>query len=611
MDEKVAVNYIYFGILFFILSFLHVYHILLIENVSPLHYGLYIFCAMGQCFFEITGLALINCVLVRYCSKIFHLLFIVLTFLLFLAHVVDFSTIRILGMTIWYIFGFVFAESLDNFIEMLYATNLPIISWITGGIGAVVLLVSGIFFFQKCDQWARKKPWVLSQKSLLFSMGAIFSALIGAGFFTPSEGAPCIAALPWKTTFASSRNPHLKIGHLKAHCTELEHKAKLQSLSLKAVRKPNIFLFIAESLRADFLTPFVAPHLSTFQALPLVFSAANGTHLSWFSIFHSVYPFYWDERHPQKWRSGSLPLQMLKEAGYQVHVYSASRLKYYRMDERLFGEDKKLADNLHLFGQNAACASHENDSACMAALLQDLDHSHEGNLFVIFLDSTHFGYSWPLKETLLPAPPAINYLNVAYSNQSVEGVKNRYRNAVHFIDTLFGQFWEKLKKNPAGKEAVVVFTGDHGEEFFEEGCIFHASHLSAMQTRVPLYLHLGSKKIKTPPLASHLDIFPTLLHHIFGQEVCSEWFDGESLLKPRRKSFVVATRYNASRTPFEFLIHNGARELTARLKGRGAIECIAHRDQYNRALDLDAEAIKSHFQEPLEVLFPCNTIYQK
>ncbi len=618
MDERQPINYIYFGILFVLLAFVHIYHLFLIEGSPLFHRWFYVFCSIGQCFLEIGALVVINRFLARYFKRGINEIFIVLTFLLFLAHLVDFPMIRILGMTIWYVFDFIFAESLENFIEMLYATNLSIMSWILAGVALLVLPVLGVLFFRLGERWSRKKSLKLNDSTLGISLvvGLVALTLVdGLAYrlIAPKENSHYLKALPWKTTLFSETKLTLKVGRLKGSSSETAQQAVLTELSLKAVRRPNIFLFVAESLRDDVLTKDVAPALAKFKAKNRAcchsLSAANGTHLSWFSLFHSVYPFYWGERHPGSWKSGSLPLQILKKSGYKVHVYSASRLRYYQMDERLFGKEHELADTFQVFGLDAAQENHENDSACMSALMQDLDKSKEGHLFIVFLDSTHFGYSWPSHEALEPAPSEIDYLKIAYSNEQAESVKTRYRNAVHFVDSLFGRFWKKLKQSPAGKEAVVVFTGDHGEEFFEEGRMFHASNLNTMQTHVPIYYRLGSKKSHANELSSHLDIFPTLLHHVFGKEVCEEWFDGESLLKPRRKNFVISTRYNASRAPYEFLIHNGKKQLIARFKDRSnilnsrALEVVACRDENDQPLDLKLEHIQSEFQEPLEVLF--------
>lgn len=610
MEEKPIINYIYFGLLFSLLSFIHIYHLSLIQGASSFLYMSY---AVGQCFLEITGLMIIYHYLSRYVKQSLNTLFIALTFLLFLAQLIDFPMIRILGMTIWYIFGFIFAESLENFIEMLYATNLPLLYWLLGGIAALFVPILGILLFRAGENWSKKKPLNLRPSGLGMSMVLGLVGLLSVDRSLDQDQKSCIKALPWKMTFFSSNHPTLNVGPLKAHLSEQEHLDQLGDFSLKPARKPNIFLFICESTRSDAVTAAIAPTLAKFKAKhqtsPYSLSASNGTHLSWFSMFHSVYPFYWGQRDPKTWQSGSLPLQILKKAGYQVHVYSASRLKYYQMDEKLFGKEHYLADHFQQFGLDPRHENHENDTACISALMHDVDQHREGHCFIVFLDSTHFGYSWPQKTTLKPSPAYVDYLKIACSNTAVEGVKNRYCNAVHFIDTLFEDVMRKLKQTRWGKEAVVIFTGDHGEEFFEEGQIFHASHLSPMQTQVPLYCKLGSKQLPSQPVSSHLDIFPTILHHVFGKEVFSHWFNGESLLKQRRQNFIISTRYNASRTPFEFLIHNGKQELTLRFKNprdilkSKALEMISCRTAFGKPLELKLEQIKTEFEEPIKTLF--------
>ena len=88
-------------------------------------------------------------------------------------------------------------------------------------------------------------------------------------------------------------------------------------------------------------------------------------------------------------------------------------------------------------------------------------------------------------------------------------------------------------------EAVIVFTGDHGEEFREEGKLFHASNLNLYQTSVPIYYKLGSKEAPKSQirLSSHVDIFPTILHHVDGSDRLAQYFDGQSLLLDQSPRF--------------------------------------------------------------------------
>ena len=66
---------------------------------------------------------------------------------------------------------------------------------------------------------------------------------------------------------------------------------------LTAAAQPNIYLFVIETLRRDFVNGETAPHLISFanENTNFASSYANGnwTPLSWFAIFHSDFPYNW------------------------------------------------------------------------------------------------------------------------------------------------------------------------------------------------------------------------------------------------------------------------------------------------------------------------------
>jgi len=280
------------------------------------------------------------------------------------------------------------------------------------------------------------------------------------------------------------------------------------------------------------------------------------------------------------------------------------------MQERVFGQDSSVANTLQVFGQGEERESHENDSECIATLMQDLSKYPEGHVFIVFLESTHFGYSWPQQETVFPVLGELDYLKLSCFNDEVEVVKNRYQNEAPFVDGLFGQFLKKLETVPGGEEAVVVFTGDHGEEFLEQGHIFHASNLSSMQTHVPLYFRFGTSSPKASrEIVSHLDIFPSIIDHVLGDTTFTSWFDGESILRSPKNHFAIATRYNGSRSPYEFLIHTGNDQLIARFENPSAIfksnalEIISRKDKKNQSLEINTEHVKDDFKKAFDALF--------
>lgn len=611
MNGRFRVNYVYFGIFFFFIAFVHIFQLFLIDHATFLHRSFYIIYALGQCLME-TGVLLL---LANYFAG---RLFIVFTFLLLLIHAIDFPLIRIMDMTVWYAIDFVRAESYTNFIEMLRASNVSMTSWVIAGVAALTIPLIGIGFFYLTDRLSKKRPLYLSNSTAVFSLFSVLLFITIFDFKTyvftpPATDTKFLKALPWKTTLFSIPNPHWKLrSPLAAKSSESNYLLELSQRQFLAQKKPNIFLFIAESIREDFITPQITPHLAQFQKECAYYknaiSGANATQFSWFSIFHSVYPLHWESRRPTAWKSGSPSLQILKKLGYKIHLFSSARLEYYQMNELLFGTDRSLADSYHVFAEDHEKKIYENDTACIDSLLDHLDES-EGNLYLVFLDSTHFDYSWPEADSLVPAPDKIDYLSVACT-LGIEDVKSRYINALHFIDSLMGRFFKKLETLEMGKEAVIVMTGDHGEEFLEQGNIFHASSLSSMQTRVPLLCRFGSKAPINQEMASHVDIFPSILHHLLGHADFSDWFDGESLLQPRQKNFVVSTRYNASRAPYEFLIHNGHQQLIARFdnprqifKSRN-LHLVSLRDRFDRLIEINSAEVDHEFKAAFKTLFP-------
>jgi membrane-anchored protein YejM (alkaline phosphatase superfamily) len=277
------------------------------------------------------------------------------------------------------------------------------------------------------------------------------------------------------------------------------------------------------------------------------------------------------------WSSGSPPLQMLKKLGYRIHLYCSAQLNYYGMETLLFGKDLSLVDSYQKFLHPHPITASDADTKAIFSLKEDLSKDpslKEGNLFIIFLDSTHFDYSWPKnwKPKFTPFASELAYFKAFYSQKRIEQIKNRYKNAVHYVDFLFGQFQESL--NPE-EPSIVIVTGDHGEEFFDHGHLFHGSHLTQEQTRVPILMKFPSDpKIKESAFMSQMDIFPSILD--FLNVKVSPLIQGESIFQERKKPFVIISRFNAGRTPYEFCIHNGANKLISQFSNRKNIFLSDH-----------------------------------
>src|SRR5689334_9830021 len=88
-----------------------------------------------------------------------------------------------------------------------------------------------------------------------------------------------------------------------------------------------------------------------------------------------------------------------------------------------------------------------------------------------------------------------------------ERVRNRYKNALHYVDGVAGGMLDALEKSGALENTIVLITGDHGEEFAENGHWGHTSNFAPEQVAVPLLLRGPgiARGIETRP-TSHVDV---------------------------------------------------------------------------------------------------------
>jgi hypothetical protein len=567
----IRINYIFFGLLFSLLAVTSTSSILLKEDLggSRLFFWFY---AIGQSTLEVTLLIFASWMIRKVLGNKSFWFFIGLVFLAFLFHLLDFMMDRVLDLSIWETLSFVFDESLDNFFFLLDASGIPIWIWVLSFSAMAMLPLLGILFY-KATHWVTEKKPLQWRKETFFQL---FICLPIALFFWDYSASPVIPpdaytafikSLPWKHTFLTPKSIRLPIhGSLGQLPSEEKIAHAIHSIELQPDQKPNIFLFVVESLREDCITEAIAPNLSKFRdehlSAELALSNANCTQMAWYSTFHSQFPFYW--RHAKK-TVGSPALATFKKLGYKIHLYSSAQLEYYGMDCSLFGHERRLLDSAQFFLHPPPKEAWESDSELLKKLQADLANDpalSQGQLFIIFWDTTHFDYSWPKDKPskFTPFASEFSFYKAYCSKKNIEKIKNRYRNAVHFMDSLFGDFLTK-----ADPTSLVAFMGDHGEEFFDHGHLFHNSHLTHEQISVPIYFRIGERKEKVPFL-SQMDIMPTLLNAITGHSF--PFLQGESILEPKKWPYAVTARYNASRAPFEFSLHNGQNKLIVQFVDR-------------------------------------------
>ena len=577
----IEINYLYFGLFFAILVLTSGSSVFLKENLSGSRIFFFLY-ATGQAAIEILVFAFLCWLIPRKYGKIAALSFIGLTFVCLIVHIFDFLMDRVLDLSVWEVFNcFVINETFDNFLYLLDASGIAL--WLWAFLFAIVasLPLVGIALHKWTSRWSSNHPLKLRSELLLQSFVCITIALLCWEFTAskvihPNSYTAFLKSLPWKWTFLQPDTVLFPLpAALANHPEENDLWETIHSDNTVLEKRPNIYLFIIESFREDCITSEIAPNLSHFKQsanhFDISLSNGNGSHLSWFSIFHSQFAHFWHQLQTKKWKMGSPPLQLLKKWGYQVRLYSSAELNYYDMEKLLFGHDREILDSAQTFPHAPPIHAAETDAQALAALQKDLRENpslQEGQCIIVFWDATHFDYSWPkdFPPKFKPFSKELDYFHLIQSRNKIEKIKNRYRNAVFYVDSLFGKFQEGL----SDPDAIVVVTGDHGEEFFERGHLFHNSHLTKEQTNIPLYIQLGKNRMEHPPkLVSQMDIFPTIFHHLSGKQL--SFLQGQSILEPNRWPFAMIARFNAGRTPYEFCLHNGKNKLIAQFYDKSDI----------------------------------------
>jgi glucan phosphoethanolaminetransferase (alkaline phosphatase superfamily) len=590
--EKHEINYLYFSIFFVIVSTFSLSHFLFLEQpLSGIHL-IFLLYAACQAFLEVWVFILIAYILKRWAPSWAFFSFIAFSFVLLLIHFTDFTLLRLMDASISYLFKFLFGHGFDHLMTALLACNMNL------GMFAIVILsllcipFIGLLLYWGTNRIARLNPWNLAPNQILIALIATGSSL----FFLELLVHPYLDRwiynkhqknLPFGATFLEPTPQCITLSdRIAPPRDEKETRKRIPSLS--APLKTNIYLFVIETLRRDFVNNDTAPNMTAFAEANTSFLSsyanANWTPLSWFAIFHSDFPYNWASLR-DTWEEGSIPLQMFKQLGYKIRVYSSADLRYFDMDRTIFGEKRKLADTLEEYFFNRSIEPCDRDALCIDSFERDIlqKEGQSGNLYIFFLDATHSEYSFPKDYPLKFEPIAkqIDYLTL--TPKEMEPVKNRYRNSIHYIDSLIGRFFHLLKREGLYDSAVIAITGDHGEEFYEEGAFFHGTHLNRYQTEVPIFCRFPNKRGASLD-ATHIDLFPTLLHYITGVSEYPDLFDGHSIFSKERWPYRIAVLQNGPDTPIEFSIEKGEEKVQVRF--------LHPHDIYNQKV-LEVTALKT------------------
>lgn len=301
--------------------------------------------------------------------------------------------------------------------------------------------------------------------------------------------------------------------------------------SIEKFSKPyNVVWLVAESWRADTLTPEIMPNMTSFaqksQRFMEHYSGGNGTRMGMFSQFYGIYGSYWfDFLH-----EGRPPLMMerIKNNDYNMMAYTSSRFSYPEFDKTIFADFAE--DQLQSYTEGDGW---QRDRKNVDDMLKFIESAKTPFFSFMFFESAHANYYFPPESIIEPSYlKDFNYLTVDIE-ENIDLIHNRYINAVHHLDSQLGRVLNALEVQGHLDDTIVIVTGDHGEEFMENGRWGHNSTFSQEQIRVPLLVHVpGDSAGSHKTMSSHLDLPATVLAALGDRTDPATYSYGSDLLAP-------------------------------------------------------------------------------
>ncbi|WP_432671412.1 DUF3413 domain-containing protein [Flavobacterium sp. SM2513] len=316
----------------------------------------------------------------------------------------------------------------------------------------------------------------------------------------------------------------------------------LKEITATNATHKNIIYIVVDTWRFDYMSPKITPNIYSFSKKASVFnnhmSGSNMTTGGIFSLFYGIPATYF-----YNFTSQELPpvlMTELQKQQYQFHIFGSSTLENPPFNRNVFA-------NIHSFPLfTEGKTPSERDQKINDLFISTIQKQDTSKPFFSFLfyDSAHgFDYPPTYKKPFSPDLDSVNYLALD-DDYNPALLINRYKNALHYVDSLIGKVLVELENKNLLENSIIVITSDHGQEFndLKKGYWQHGSNFGNYQIHVPMMLFDATKPPKTETeLTLHYDLAPTILSNYLGvKNNFSDYSYGEDLftITNRRKYFI-------------------------------------------------------------------------
>jgi arylsulfatase A-like enzyme len=276
--------------------------------------------------------------------------------------------------------------------------------------------------------------------------------------------------------------------------------------------RPHILIYVVDTLRADHLSCYgysrrTSPELDQFAEESAVYTSAYAntpwTRPSGASILTGLYP----KNHKTTGRFGKLGQnlstlpEILTENGYETAAFigNGNMSKVFG-----FGRGFKTFEELSgIYPRTLNITAKEINRRVFNYLKKYEKNEDRNPLFLlIWTMEPHDPYTprdenkdmfdinryQPVDTYQIDLMEDVRFGRVSLSPSKLEFVKTRYDQEIYENDIAFGQLLDTLKELNLFEDMEIIFTSDHGEQFFEHGGVKHGENVYDESVHIPFVI---------------------------------------------------------------------------------------------------------------------------
>ncbi|TEW56621.1 DUF3413 domain-containing protein [Psychromonas sp. RZ22] len=310
----------------------------------------------------------------------------------------------------------------------------------------------------------------------------------------------------------------------------------------------NIIFIVIDSWRFDTFNKENTPNIWHYAKQGTVLnehrSTGNATRAGIFGLFYGMPSTYWHSFFANQ--QSPILVQRLQSLGYQMGIFASASLAKPEFSQTVFRD----IPNLRMGSDGSSPSSRDQDLTQDWLTWYAKRDVNKPIFSFLFYDSPH-GYDFPsdYPEMFSPMAKSVDYLALN-NNYDPTPLMNRYKNSVHYTDSLIENIFKAFEKADDFDNTIFVITGDHAQELNDNKLNFwgHNGNFTDAQVKVPFIIITPEHKPLELPqmMTSHEDIAPTLLNNYLGVDSpLTDYSLGIDFLhntKPRE--WVLSSSYN-------------------------------------------------------------------